>query len=122
MVNEGSSKRNRFGFLRKVLECLWRSRIKLGSAVTQWLHDHDRDPLSTEDLTRVRLAPSPWKSLGRLPATSLEQPEGGCESAPAWAAERHTPSVGTYPNLGVIGRNAARRCQPVSLHVSGFSA
>jgi hypothetical protein len=29
----------------------------------------DRDPLSTEDLTKLRLAPSPWQSLGRLPAT-----------------------------------------------------
>jgi hypothetical protein len=29
--------------------------------------------------------------------------------------------VGTYTNLGVIGRNAATCCEPVSLHVSGFS-
>src|SRR5215211_4923960 len=62
-VKAGAWQRNRFGFSRKVLECGQHSEImwwSLASVVTEDCTSDDRDPpLSTEDLTKVRIAPSP---------------------------------------------------------------
>jgi len=78
------------------------------SAVTRRFHHHDHDPLSTEDLTKVRLAPSPlWETVTSF-GVLLHQ---GRDTVHApWAARVRRVLAGTDLSALVAAMCVAGRC------------